>query len=1800
MKTWKRIPVSILLILTLGIFSCEDPNGPGSEFTLTVTGKIVRLLNPSGIDSVVITLQKPFKRDTSSFDGAFEITGLSKEDNDITTTVTLSHLGLAYFDTTYEVVYSRTKNSIDLGEIKMRGRSSSLDSQVTGRPSFRPKVLTFVRSTFPLISIKGAGNDITSLTFEVRDSVGNPVDANNKALVRFKVISSPDAEVALNRSSVVTNTIGQVVVQLSAGKRAGIAQVQAVYIDTVRADTVKSPIVSVTIAGGLPVASRFSIGSSKTNVPGLVKYNMRNTITAMVGDTFGNPVQQGTVVYFETTGGIIQPYSTTNADGTLSTDLITANPAPDSGIAIIKATVGTPGSPSAAPRLGKNAVDKTVLIKGLRKNLRSAKQDAADAPAAPVASASTIVRTLAVLFTGAPIIRSVDSSFIVPPLGAKQIQFTVADLNGNPMSQGTSIKVTGVGLDTVGAELTGDLLSVLPDTYDRSYTRYTVLLRDKRTKNLSSNIPIGITVEVTGDNGNIKRTFNGFLTSALSDSGKVGSISIVNSGIDSLVAVGAGSPNSVTIQARVLTASGLPSVGIPVNFSIVRSVDGGEYLSTSSGFTNGSGIASSTLFSGIRSGLVQVQTSVRKDSFSVSSDIKSIYIKTGKVISLSLVSSSATSLSVKGGGGTENTVLIFEAKDSLGNTVDGSNPTDVQLSIQGDTAGARINPSVTKTDPNTGRITTMLTAGVQAGIIQVTAKSGTISSSPVQIAVAGGLPSQSQFTLTVPKKNFSTLTDKVATVAIIAGDSYGNPAKAGTLINFKTNGGLIDATSVTNGSGGATANLQIVNPQPPSGIATIEAKTFGAGGVLVRDTQTVVFSGEAVIAEIGGPFANFEIEDGLSRTFQFRVADANGNPIAGGNLISVEAFGNGSSNVKLTGDINVLTQDTKVPGIGRTQFSFTARDSVKDEGQGPKVLGFTIRVNGPNTNGLMEHTVTGTLKGGAGVGNEGSVASVSHRRSSNDTIFVANAGSPTSDTLIFRVLNLNQLPVKNAAVQFFFNQSLNASEFVSPSFAVSDDSGDVRVVVHSGIKAGVLKVEARVTAGASTIISLPVTVYVKTGPLHSIALIGVERNELSVKGVGGEENATVTYEARDLLGNALDFANQTKLFFSFVGVAGSDEEVNPDSAITNPFTGRASVNVTSGTRSTVLQVVARNASNTVRSSPVPIIVHGGFVVDSLFTFTNIVRNISSKEKTPVTIAMSLGDRYGNPVKPGTAVYFESSVGIIKASAFTDNNGIVTTTVTPSENLGLRKIVASTVGESGGSVNVLLKKELPILMSGVPVITVPSDTITLFDGGETTVNFKIADASNNPISDGHLVSTSLSGSVANEIGLRGDQSFVTRDVTDTSQTNYSLIVRDNFSLSGTGGTFGVTITVNGTTGIYSKTFYGKLYSPNNIVVPPSAREPAQIAFISSTATDLSVAGVGALENALLTYEVRDSLGVPIDRNKRTVATYSMQFFPNSFVGGGTAPKVIPTIDSTDDQGKLRVSVVSGTQAGNMQIVVRIQVGVNVITSQPVKITIHAGFPDQAHFTVTPGRRSFLGHNLFNEIPFTVSVGDTFSNPVATGTAIYFHSQAGIIQTGSSNFGAYTNTSGRASVNLLTVNPTPSAAPYSYLPSSGAYAALINNRPGYHWVYAQTQGRNGKNVIDSVLVLQCISPITPTGIPNATVTLAAGGSSADIPITIKDGNGNPLPEGTVITVSLTYDAGVAFSVSGGLSSGASTTLSSGSLFPGAGTTDFTIRVNDLTSGGAPVNTSVTVTITATTLQTSAGTFLSRTMSFNARVQ
>jgi hypothetical protein len=523
------------------------------------------------------------------------------------------------------------------------------------------------------------------------------------------------------------------------------------------------------------------------------------------------------------------------------------------------------------------------------------------------------------------------------------------------------------------------------------------------------------------------------------------------------------------------------------------------------------------------------------------------------------------------------------------------------------------------------------------------------------------------------------------------------------------------------------------------------------------------------------------------------------------------------------------------------------------------------------------------------------------------------------------------------------------------------------------------------------------------------------------------------------------------------------------------------------------------------------------------------------------------------------------------------------------------ITARTIGDSGNTIS----RTIPVVFSGATRIVGPTDPFVIPDSGEYTFNYTVGDANGNPLTEGSLISVSVDGPGTGELTVEGDKSFVLPDTDDPRYTQYFIRLRDQRE-SGPGGLVNVTISVSSAlNGNATYTFSGLQQSESGVItVPPSAREPAQIKTFPPTATDIYVSGVGERENSVLTYQVLDSLETPITKEKRVYASYAIEFFPNSLVGGGTPPTLIPSADSTDDSGRLRTSVKSGSQAGVVQVVARINLpGGRVIVSQPVKVTVHAGFPVRSHFTFSTDAFSFGIPELGVGPTFSVQVGDTFSNPVAPNTAVYFHTQAGVIQTGRDFFGAYTNQNGRASVRFLGGSPEPTVSGTSL-----AGRATYYLKEGYFWLYAQTQGRNKVTIIDSLRALWCVPPILATGIPTTDVAVPQGGTSAAIPLTFTDGRGNPLPTGTSITTTIEFTTdliGIKFGVSGDLSTGRPFTLLNYPTVvdPGPRVTDFTIYVSDLssaTSGGAPIGQTMIVNLIVNSPNIGVSVF-----SFRARI-
>ena len=269
-------------------------------------------------------------------------------------------------------------------------------------------------------------------------------------------------------------------------------------------------------------------------------------------------------------------------------------------------------------------------------------------------------------------------------------------------------------------------------------------------------------------------------------------------------------------------------------FSIIQSVGGGEYFNPTITTSDVHGMVQTTLFAGIRSGLVQIVAKAKKDTVTIASNPKSVYIRTGIISSIAIINVSSSSLSVQGVGGNGTSTIVFEGRDSLGNPIDASNSAPIKFTLQGDTS-SRVSPLVAKTDPVTGRATTSFTSGIKSGLAYVTAsaRGDSVKSSPVQFTISGGFPDSTHFSIGPAKLNIAGaaiygLTDQIS---LVVGDKYGNPAQPGSVVFFNSTGGIIQASSATTVDGTATATLTSGNPIPPNGLALITAQVGASPSV---------------------------------------------------------------------------------------------------------------------------------------------------------------------------------------------------------------------------------------------------------------------------------------------------------------------------------------------------------------------------------------------------------------------------------------------------------------------------------------------------------------------------------------------------------------------------------------------------------------------------------------------------------------------------------------------------------------------------------------------------------------------------------------------------------------------------------------------------------------------------------------------------------------------------------------------------------------------------------------------------------
>ncbi len=200
--------------------------------------------------------------------------------------------------------------------------------------------------------------------------------------------------------------------------------------------------------------------------------------------------------------------------------------------------------------------------------------------------------------------------------------------------------------------------------------------------------------------------------------------------------------------------------------------------------------------------------------------------------SIEFISAEPTSITLKGTGGQETSILTFKVKSELGNVLAQQ---AVEFSLDTDVGGITLNPSSGLTNSQ-GLITTQVTAGSVPTAVRVTAKSSltqngstvTVQTQSNLLSINTGLPEQRSMTLsaTVSNPEANTHSGEISEIRVYLADNFNNPVSDGTTVNFTTEGGSIEP-SCTTLNGNCAVTWRSAEPRVSDHRITILATAVG-------------------------------------------------------------------------------------------------------------------------------------------------------------------------------------------------------------------------------------------------------------------------------------------------------------------------------------------------------------------------------------------------------------------------------------------------------------------------------------------------------------------------------------------------------------------------------------------------------------------------------------------------------------------------------------------------------------------------------------------------------------------------------------------------------------------------------------------------------------------------------------------------------------------------------------------------------------------------------------------------------------
>ncbi len=330
----------------------------------------------------------------------------------------------------------------------------------------------------------------------------------------------------------------------------------------------------------------------------------------------------------------------------------------------------------------------------------------------------------------------------------------------------------------------------------------------------------------------------------------------------------------------------------------------------------------------------------------------------------------------------------------------------------------------------------------------------------------------------------------------------------------------------------------------------------------------------------------------------------------------------------------------------------------------------------------------------------------------------------------------------------------------------------------------------------------------------AIILQGVSSNSINIAETGGIVSSSFTFEVQDSSGRAITSEGAVDVEFILTDGPGGGEAITPEIVRTNA-SGLVTSNLFSGNAAGNVKIEARifreDINLEIRSKPILLAIHGGFpdldhfsIAASVFNFEGLAINGMRNQITVI-----VGDKFSNPVKPGTPVYFNTTGGIIQGSGQTDDDGQIQVDLisgNPRPADGYATIRAHTFNEDDQRI----EQDIQVLFSGPPSnqnIVVTPETFAIGPNGSQAFTMTITDPNGNPLpfntsievqpAEGMAVEGDVSVNVPNTLfGGPGvtEFSFTARDTDDENNDvqDVSIVIKVD-----TPGGFSATKTLTGT-------------------------------------------------------------------------------------------------------------------------------------------------------------------------------------------------------------------------------------------------------------------------------------------------------------------------------------------------------------------------------------------------------------------